>query len=286
VAGQGRLKENAIMRHTILTTRIAAGLLVLLVAAAVTAAAQPAAEAPSANEIVARSLETFYYAGDDQSSRVTMRLINPQGKERRREMTLLRKNLGSGGEQRYYLYFHAPADVKGTAFMVWKYPTREDDRWIFIPAIKLVRRIAADDKRSSFVGSDFTYEDVSGREVEDETHSLLGEETLDGRPVYRIESTPKAKVGYARRLSWIDRERWLPLKEEYYDVRGELMRSFSADEVREVDGHWTATRRTMRNAQSGHRTEVVYQEVGYGVGLGKELFSERYLRRPPRRWIR
>lgn len=274
------------MRNTLLISRFVTGLVVLLAAAAGTAAAPPAVEPPSANEIVVRSLEAFYYAGDDQSSRVTMRLINRQGKERRREMTLLCKNLGSGGEQRYYLYFHAPADVKGTAFMVWKYPAREDDRWIYIPAIKLVRRIAADDKRSSFVGSDFTYEDVSGREVEDETHRLLGEETLDGRPVYRTESIPKAKVGYARRLSWIDRERWLPLKEEYYDVRGELMRSFSADEVREVDGHWTAIRRTMRDARSGHRTEVEYQEVGYGVGLGEELFSERYLRRPPRRWIR
>lgn len=246
----------------------------------------PSRISPSVDKIVARSLETFYYAGEDQRTRVSMRLINSQGKERKRVMTLLRKNLGPAGEQRYYIYFHEPADVKGTAFLVWKYPAREDDRWIFIPAIKLVRRIAADDKRSSFVGSDFTYEDVSGREVEDETHSLLGEETLEGRPVFKIESTPKAKVDYVRRLSWIDRERGLPLKEEYYDVRGELLRTFTADEVREVDGHWTATRRSMRDAQSGHRTEVIYEEVNYGVGLGEDLFSERYLRRPPRQWVR
>ena len=241
---------------------------------------------PTASEIVARSLETFYYAGEDQRARVTMRLVNPQGKERRREMTLLRKNLGTEGEQRYYIYFHEPSDVKGTAFMVWKYPAREDDRWIFIPAIRLVRRIAADDKRSSFVGSDFTYEDVSGREVADETHSLLGKEILDGRPVYRIESVPKAKVDYARRFSWIDEERGLPLKEDYYDVRGERLRTFTANEVRDVGGHWTVTRRTMRDAQSGHRTEVAYDEVDYDIGVTEDLFSERYLRRPPQRWVR
>ncbi|MEN8108153.1 MAG: outer membrane lipoprotein-sorting protein [Pseudomonadota bacterium] len=245
-----------------------------------------AAEEPAVEEIVRRSLETFYYAGEDQRARISMRLVNPQGKERRREMTLLRKNLGTGREQRYYIYFHAPADVKGTVFMVWKYPAREDDRWIFIPAIKLVRRIAADDKRSSFAGSDFTYEDVSGREVGDETHSLLGKSTLDGRPVYRIESHPKAKVGYARRLSWIDRERSLPLKEEYYDARGELMRIFTADEVKQVDGHWTVVRRSMRNELSGHHTEVVFKEVEYDVGVSDDLFSERYLRRPPGRWVR
>ena len=241
---------------------------------------------PTADDIVARSLAAFYSAGEDQHARVTMRLINPQGKERKREMTLLRKNVGPAGEQRYYIYFQAPADVKGTAFMVWKYPAREDDRWIFIPAIQLVRRVAADDKRSSFVGSDFTYEDVSGREVADETHRLLGEEILDGRPVYHLESTPKARMDYVRRLSRIDRERFLPLKEDYYDVRGELLRTFTADEVRDVGGHWTVTRRTMRNAQSGHRTEVTYDEVHHDVGVTEELFSERYLRRPPQRWVR
>jgi outer membrane lipoprotein-sorting protein len=248
--------------------------------------AGPAQAAPSAADIVARSLEAFYYAGEDQRTRVTMRLVNPQGKERRRGMTLLRKDLGTAGEQRYYIYFHEPADVRGTAFLVRKYPAREDDRWIFIPAIKLVRRIAADDKRSSFVGSDFTYEDVSGRDVGDETHTLLGEETLAGRPVYRIESQPKAKLDYARRLSWIDRERSLPLKEEYYDARGELLRVFTADAVQQVDGHWTVTRRSMRDAQSGHRTEVVFDEVSYGAGLTEDLFSERYLQHPPRQWIR
>jgi outer membrane lipoprotein-sorting protein len=256
-------------------------LLALALTWTVTAQAQP-----TADDIVARSLEAFYYAGEDQHARVTMRLINAQGKARQREMTLVRKNFGGGGEQRYYTYFHEPADIKGTAFMVWKYPAREDDRWIFIPAIRLVRRIAADDKRSSFVGSDFTYEDVSGREVADETHSLRGEETLAGRPVYRIESIPKTKVDYARRVSWIDRQRSVPLKEEYYDVRGERLRTFTADEVQEVNGYWTVTRRTMRDAESGHRTEVAYDEVEYNVGVTEDLFSERYLRRPPQRWVR
>lgn len=240
----------------------------------------------TAAEVMERSLAAFFYPGLDFKARVQMKLITQDGQERLREMTMLRKNVGNAGEQRYYIYFHEPADVKGTAFLVWKYPEREDDRWIFIPAIKLVRRIAADDKRSSFVGSDFTYEDVSGREVGDETHRLLGEETLDGRPVYRIESLTKAKLDYVRRLSWIDRERWLPLKEEYYDARGGLLRTFTADEVREVDGHWTVTRRTMRDAQSGHRTEVALKEVAYDVGLTEDLFTERYLQHPPREWIR
>lgn len=245
-----------------------------------------AVEAPDADEIIQRSLQAYYYAGDDGRSRVSMRLINAQGKQRLREMTMLRKNLGADGEQRYYIYFHKPSDVKGTSFMVWKYPAKDDDRWIFIPAIKLVRRIAADDKRSSFVGSDFTYEDISGREAGDETHSLLRSEDWQGRPTYVIESRPKATIDYVRRVSWIDRDRHVPLKEEYYDARGEMLRIFTADEVKLVDGLWTASRRTMRDKQSGHRTVVLLEDISYNIGLGDDLFTQRYLRRPPRRWVR
>ena len=241
---------------------------------------------PDTRTIIANSLQAFYYTGDDMRARVLMRLINAQGRERNRELTMLRKNIGAEGEQRYYIYFHTPSDVKGTTFMVWKHPQQEDDRWIFIPAIKLVQRIAADDKRSSFVGSDFTYEDVSGRTVDDETHTLLSTEEFDGRPVYVVESKPKGKTDYERRVSWIDRERWLPLKEEYFDSRGEIIRIFTADRVEQVEGHWTTMARTMKNLQTGHRTETRFDQVDYGIGLQENLFSERYLRNPPQQWIR
>jgi outer membrane lipoprotein-sorting protein len=219
-------------------------------------------------------------------ARVSMKLINVQGKVREREMTLLRLNLGKSGDQRYYIYFHAPADVKGTSFLVWKYPVREDDRWIYVPALKLVKRIAADDKRSSFVGSDFTYEDVSGRDLEDEIHALVRKEDLAGRPAYLVESKPRAPAGYSRRLSWIDRERWLPLKEEYFDARNEPLRTFTADKVEQIGKQWTVTVRSMKNLQSGHRTEVVFRETEFDVGIKQDIFTERYLRDAPAQWVR
>ncbi len=236
---------------------------------------------PPPVEIEKRSLESFYAAGTDMRVRVLMVLINQQGGQRKRELTMLRKNMRSGGDQRYYMYFHAPPDVKGTTFLVWKYPTKDDDRWIYIPAIKLVRRIAASDRRSSFVGSDFTYEDVSGRDVSDETHTLLRSEVLEGRPCYVLESRPVGGADYARRVSWIDTERWIPLKEEYFDARGRNIRVFAADRVEEIGGHWTVTRRTMRNLQTGQRTEVTFQDVSYDQGLPDNLFTERALREPP-----
>jgi outer membrane lipoprotein-sorting protein len=238
-----------------------------LLTALATVSAPARAADPSGEEIVKRSLEAFYYAGNDMRSKVRMRLINAQGNVRERELTMLRINLGKTGDQRYTIYFHNPADVKGTSFLVWKYPGKESDRWIYVPTLRLVKRIAADDKRSSFVGSDFTYEDVSGRNLEDETHTFVRKEELSGRPTYVVESKPKAVIDYSRRLSWIDSERWLLLKEEYFDARNDPLRTFAADKVEQTGKYWTVTARSMKNLQSGHRTEVVYGEVGYDVGL-------------------
>jgi len=235
----------------------------------------------AAAEIAKRSLDAFYAQGKDMQTRVSMTLVNAQGNERKRELTLMRKNMGTAGDQRYFMYFHAPPDVKGTTFLVWKYPGKDDDRWIYIPAIKLVRRIAASDKRSSFVGSDFTYEDVSGRDASDETHTLVREENLGDRPCYVLESHPVAGADYAKRVSWIDRERWLPLKEEYTDIHGRMTRVFTADKVEKIGEHWTVTQRTMKSLTAGQHTVVIFQNVVYDQGLADNLFTERTLREPP-----
>jgi outer membrane lipoprotein-sorting protein len=223
----------------------------------------------------------MYYAGEDMRARITMRLVSKEGTERVREMTMTRRTLQEGGEQRYFVFFHRPPDVRDLAFLVWKYPGRDDDRWLYVPALKLVRRIAASDRHTSFVGSDFSYEDVSGREPEDDTHKLVREETVGGRKTYVIESVPRTPGDFSRKLSWIDGAMWLPLKEEYYDRRGDLARAYTAEEVREVQGLWTAVKRSMKNVQSGHRTDVVFDDLRYGLKLSPDLFTERALRAPP-----
>lgn len=244
-------------------------------------------QAPAAEELAVKAQKAFYYAGTDMKAKVHMRLISKKGKERTRELTMLRLNKNNG-EQKYYMYFHRPADVRAMTFMVWKYPGKDDDRWLYVPAIKLVKRIAADDKNSSFVGSDFSYEDVSGRDPEEDHHTLKGEESVDGNAVYLLESVPKdpKSAYYSRKVAWIDKETFLPLKEEYYDKRGRLYKTFTANEVQIIQEIPTIIKRTMANAQNGHRTEVAFSEVKYQVGLKDQLFTERYLRSAPREWIR
>ena len=238
-------------------------------------------------EIVTKAQAAFFTPGTDFKARVLMKLISPSGQQRVRELVMLRLNTGAaGGEQKYLMIFLQPAEVKDMTFMVFKYPERDDDRWLFVPAINMVRRIAMQDKQASFVGSDFTYEDVSGRDLADDSHELAKEETLNGRDCFVIKSTPKTEgTGYGHKLAWIDKASSLPLQEEYYDRAGAKVRVFTADAVEEIKGIPTVTRRTMKNLQTGHRTEVSYVSQDYNVGLDEGLFSERFLKQPPKKWL-
>ena len=241
--------------------------------------------AASAKEIMERSQRAFHYAGNDARGKLTMELIDRNGGKRVRVLTMLRRNQDTGGEQKYFMYFHEPGDVRRLTFMVWKYPAREDDRWIFIPAVDLIRRIASEDKYSSFVGSDFSYEDVSGRDVAEDVHTLLRGEKQGGRLVFVIESIPRAAAVFTKRVSWVDQETFLPLKEEFYDAQNELQRVFTADRIEKL-AYPTIMKRTMKNVKTGHRTEVTLNTVDYDIGLKDADFSERRMRRPPRSWIR
>jgi len=250
-------------------------------------------ELPSATDIVAKSQQAFYYPEADMKAKVTMDLVTEDGKTRTRVLTMLRKNVPGSQDQKYFLYFHEPGDVRRTAFLVWKYPDRDDDRWIFIPAVNMVRRVAASDSRSSFVGSDFSYEDISGRDLSADTHTVARQDKLGDADCYVIQSIPKTAAEYTKKLTWIDKKTFLPRKEEYYDAQNELARLFTADAIEDVtmgEGDAkktvpTITRRTMKNVKSGHRTEVRFDSVAYDVGLDDDVFVERALQNPPRKWI-
>lgn len=266
---------------TVATGILAAGIATLSLFTASTASAQ------SAEDIMKKSHMSYYYSGDDGVSDVNMSITNKSGKTRTRVFTMLRKDITEGGEQRYYTYFKEPGDVRRMTFMVWKNPDTNDDRWIYIPSLDLVKRIAANDKQSSFVGSDFTYEDVSGRHWTEDTQSTEREEKLNDRDTWVIRNVPKdAKSAvYAYRLTWVDKESYLPLKEEYYDSKGQLLRVFTADKIETVNGIQTVTERTMTDEKKGNRTTVSFSGIKYNVGLNDDIFTERFLRQAPREYI-
>lgn len=246
------------------------------------------AAAEDAAEIMKKSHLAYYYAGDDGLAEVTMTIVDKRGKERVREFTMLRTDLAEGGAQKYYTYFKKPSDVSRMTFMAWKNPEATDDRWLYVPAVDLIKRISADDKNSSFVGSHFSYEDVSGRHWSEDNHTIISDsETLNDRPVYLISSKPKGDYdGFAEKKSWIDKENYLPLKEEYYDDKGNLIRVFRSEKIDTIDGIVTVTRRSMENTEKGGRTDILFENISYNQGMGEDIFTERYLKSPPRQYIK
>lgn len=243
--------------------------------------------AQDAVELMKKSHLAYFYAADDGVSEVRMVMVDKRGKERIREFTMLRLDLEEGGNQKYYTYFKKPSDISRMTFMVHKTAEGNDARWIYIPAVDLIKPISADDKNSSFVGSDFTYEDVSGRHWTEDNHSLLEETELDGRAVYKIESIPReAYKGFAKKISYIDKENFMPLKEEYFDKKGKQTRQFTAEKIEEIDGITTITVRRMDNLKKKSYTTVSFASIEYNVGLKEDIFTERFLKNPPRKYIK
>jgi outer membrane lipoprotein-sorting protein len=244
-------------------------------------------KAEDAMEIMKKSHLAYYYAGDDGVSKVTMKIINKKGKERLREFTMIRLDLEEGGNQKYYTYFSKPSDVSRMTFMVWKNTEGNDDRWLYVPAVDLVKRISADDKNSSFVGSDFSYEDVSGRLWTEDDHALVSEtETMNDKPVFLISSKSKIeKDSFSEKKSWIDKETYLPLREEYYDNKGKLFRVFTADKIEIIDDIVTITQRTMENVKKNQKTVISFDNIEYNLGVTDDIFTERFLKSPPRKFL-
>ncbi len=236
-------------------------------------------------EIVARANRVAHYAGNDGSTDVTMTIVDSQGRSRVREFRILRKNVTDGGEQKFYVYFRKPADVARMVYMVWKKTgASDDDRWLFLPALDLVRRVAASDKRSSFVGSHFVYEDVSGRSLEADVHELVDETETH----YVVKNTPKPgrEAEFSSYSVWIDKATFMPSKAEYYDAKGAVIRRIEALDVQEIDGHWTVVQSRATDLVRGGNTLMDFSNIRYDVGLTDDIFTERFLRTPPAQWIR
>jgi outer membrane lipoprotein-sorting protein len=248
---------------------------------------------PSVDEIVHRTNQVSYYQGKDGRAQVEMTITDAQGRERQRRFTILRldeadtdaiEGAAYRSPQKLYVYFSRPADVNRMVFMVWKNLDRDDDRWLYLPALDLVKRIAASDKRTSFVGSDYFYEDVSGRDIEADHHELV--EVTEN--YYVLKNTPKDpdSVEFDHFLMYVHKSSFIPVQTEFFDGNGNKYRVARAEQVETIEGYTTVTRASMEDLRTGSRTVMQYSDVVYDVGLEEDLFSERYLRRPPMQFLR
>lgn len=253
------------------------------------------ATAMTADEIVARANHMALYQGMDSKGNVSMTITDKSGRTRRREFNMLRKNVDNrDGDQKYYTLFQQPADVRKMVFMVHKHaaPEKDDDRWLYLPGLDLVKRIAASDKRTSFAGSDFLYEDISGRNPADDEHRLVQTTATH----FLIKNTPKRpeSVEFAYYLAYIDKQSFLPMKMEFFkngDQPYRVIEALKVEQVQAEENGQIVTYPTVivsmaRDLENRSQTEMVFSNIHYNLGLSDSLFAERFLRRPPRDALR
>jgi hypothetical protein len=173
--------------------------------------------------------------------------------------------------------------VKGTGFLTVNYDdvNKEDDKWLYLPALKKTRRISGKSSKTDyFMGSDFTYDDIGKRNVDEDTHKLLREESADGFDYYVVESTPK-KEGeiFSKKLVWIRKDCDVVAKVEFYDKLGKLHRQMVSSDIKKVDGFWTVGKMEMKNVQTGHSTELLFLDPKYNIQLDSKIFSVNKLER-------
>ncbi len=218
--------------------------------------------------------------GTDQEGELTMTLINSRGDRRVRKIKQFIKDFGK--EEKKIMFFISPADVRNTSFMSWSYDEvgRDDDQWIYLPALKKVKRISSDSKSDYFMGSDFTYDDLGDRHPTDDTHKLLREEKFNGEDCYVIESIPKEEdYIYSRTVTWVIKDKWIGQKKEFYDEDNERLKTLSVIKYKKIKDYLILTHSRMHNVQKDHTTDMLLENLKVDVGVPNNKFTERMMKR-------
>jgi hypothetical protein len=259
----------------------------LLLAAALAAGARPVAQAPAPGsetaDWVSRQVDARE-TGRDARLAMTMRLFDRQERVRERALTLMTLRGKGGDGDRVLVRFTAPNDIKGTGFLVWEHDTVDDERFLWLPALGRVRRIAGSEKQESFVGSDLSYEDIGGRELDDYTYAFASRDAAwtapDGtrHPAWQLESRAKAgDATYPRTLSLVRKDNFVIVSVEIFNRRNEREKRYDVRRLERVAGIWTAMDAVMVNELQRTRTEIAITRAEYNVGLTEADFSRRAL---------
>lgn len=217
--------------------------------------------------------------GDSQSE-MTMTLRNKKGQEVVREMRSKALEVGGDGDKGLTI-FDTPLDVKGTAFLSYSHIEGADDQWLYLPALKRVKRISSKNKSGPFLGSEFAFEDLTSFEVEKNTYNYLRDEEYNGLNTFVVEMDPvDENSGYKRMVVWLDHDEYRVQKVDYYDRRDTLLKTLTfADYQLYKDKYWRATQQFMVNHKTGKSTDIEIKNLTFGVGLTENDFNENTLQR-------
>jgi outer membrane lipoprotein-sorting protein len=251
--------------------------LLILLGLSLNVAAQTPEEKGLEIAIEADRRETGFH---DSMASMRMLLRNRQGDESTRDIRVKTLEQENDGDKSLTI-FDSPADVKGTVFLSFTHKSGPDDQWLYLPALKRVKRIASRNKSGPFMGSEFAYEDLSSQEVEKYTYKYLRDEPCDGMECFVIERDPVDKYsGYTRQVVWIDKEEYRPQKIDYYDRKNSLLKTLTLSDYRQYLGrYWRAHDMYMVNHQTGKSTRLTWTDYKFKTGLTERDFDRNVLKR-------
>ena len=231
------------------------------------------------------------YNGDSSVGQYTMVLIDRRERQRVRNLRIYSKDFGE--DNKALSLFETPADIRGTAYLNfdWENQNRDDDSWLYLPALQRVKRIASSDTSDSFLGSDFTYADINGYELDWYNYSFVNEsEFLDDFEVWVVEATPKAEfkdkaenaTGYSKMRSWIRKDNFVQVRGQVWELKGNKIKYFNSTEIELIDDIWTTKRLqviTTRNGRQEHASVLQINSIDYNVEVDDSSFTTEYMQR-------
>ena len=240
------------------------------------------AETPEAKGLaIAMEADARDVGFGDYTANMTMILKNKHGKESKRRIRTRTLEVADDGDKSLSI-FDTPRDVKGTAFLSFSHKVGDDEQWLYLPALKRVKRINSRNKSGSFMGSEFAYEDIASQEVEKYSYKHLGEEELNGVRCYVGESYPvdTKNSGYTKRVTWMDTAEYRVFKVDYYDRKQSLLKTLTVSGYQQYLGkYWRAGSMEMVNHQSGKSTTLLWDSYAFQTGLSDKDFSATSLKR-------
>ena len=214
-----------------------------------------------------------------ESSSMEMVLINAQGDKTTRRMASQVLEVSNDGD-RSLITFEWPADVKGTRMLTWSHKSKTDDQWLYLPSLGRVKRISSRNKSGSFMGSEFAYEDLGSQETEKYTdYKYLGDATVDGRKTWKLHRVPtERRSGYSKQIVWMDPVYQNALKIEYYDRKGELLKTMTLSGYEKLNQkYWRAARIDVINHQTQKKSSLTWAKRRLGADVDDTEFESESL---------
>lgn len=219
----------------------------------------------------------------DMVGQVTLILTNERGQQRIRKIKMFSRKRNAN-ESDMLMRFVAPADVKGTAFLIIEHQNSDDDRYLYLPALRRIKRIASSGKGGNFMASDFTYYDIGKPKLNDWKYKRLADEKIDGYDCFKIECLPASKqiakdTGYGKIIRLIRKDIFVTIRSEYYDRSNRLWKILTVPKVEKISGVWFQTDMIMKDVQNKHQSEMKFTNIKVNQNIPAQFFSQRYLQR-------